>query len=208
MGTPDTALPATLDAATRARIASGALPLKAPAGAVLFRPGDPCRGFVLLRSGRARVDLIAEDGQALLLYRVEPGQACAITTSCLFAEEPYSAEATAETDCEGLMLPAALFTAAGRGKRGLPHLRAGRLRRAARRADGADRGPVLPQRRCAACRLPARPRAGDGGGDAAGNRLGHRHGAGGGEPPPRRLRQGRPGADGTRRGHAARCRRR
>lgn len=102
-------LPAALDPATRARIAAGAAPLKAPAGAVLFRPGDPCRGFVLLRAGRARVDLIAEDGHALLLYRVEPGQACAITTSCLFAEEPYSAEGTAETDCEGLLLPASLF---------------------------------------------------------------------------------------------------
>ena len=106
---PAAFLPAGLDAATRARIAEGALPLKAPSGAVLFRPGDPCRGFVLLRTGRARVDLIAEDGHALLLYRVEPGQACAITTSCLFAGEAYSAEGTAEMDCEGLLLPAPLF---------------------------------------------------------------------------------------------------
>jgi CRP/FNR family transcriptional regulator len=111
MAVTDAALPASIDPATRARIAAGALPLRAPAGATLFRPGDPCRGFVLLRTGRARVDLIAEDGHALLLYRVEPGEPCAITTSCLFAEEPYSAEATAETDCEGLLLPAALFTA-------------------------------------------------------------------------------------------------
>lgn len=104
-------LPAALDAATRARIAGGAIPLKAPAGATLFRPGDPCRGFVLLRRGRARVDLIAEDGHALLLYRVAPGEPCAITTSCLFAQEPYSAEATAEAECEGMLIPAALFAA-------------------------------------------------------------------------------------------------
>ena len=110
MPTQDAALPATLDAATRSRIAAAAMPLRAPSGSVLFRPGDPCKGFVLLRSGRARVDLIAEDGHALLLYRVEPGQACAITTSCLFAGEAYSAEGTAETDCEGLLLPAALFS--------------------------------------------------------------------------------------------------
>lgn len=109
MSAADDPFPAGLDAATRARIAARALPLKAPAGATLFRPGDPCRGFVLLRRGRARVDLIAEDGHALLLYRVVPGEACAITTSCLFAEEPYSAEGTAETECEGLLLPAPLF---------------------------------------------------------------------------------------------------
>jgi len=104
-------LPDGIDAATRARMAAGAMPLRAPAGTVLFRPGDPCRGFVLLRRGQARVDLIAEDGHALLLYRVEPGQACAITTSCLFAGEAYSAEGTAETDCDGLLLPASLFSA-------------------------------------------------------------------------------------------------
>jgi CRP/FNR family transcriptional regulator len=108
--TEDTAfLPAGFDAATRGLIAERALPLKAPAGAVLFRPGDPCRGFVLLRNGRARVDLIAEDGHALLLYRVAPGEACAITTSCLFAGEAYSAEGTAETECDGLLLPAPFF---------------------------------------------------------------------------------------------------
>lgn len=104
-------LPAALDAATRARIAAGALALKAPAGATLFRPGDPCRGFVLLGRGQARIDLIAEDGHALLLYRVAPGEPCAITTSCLFANEPYSAEATAEAECEGILIPAALFSA-------------------------------------------------------------------------------------------------
>lgn len=102
-------LPAALDAAARARVAAEALPLKAPPGAVLFRPGDPCRGFVLLRTGHVRVDLVAEDGHALLLYRVGPGEACAITTSCLFAGETYAAEGTAETACEGLLLPAPSF---------------------------------------------------------------------------------------------------
>ncbi len=102
-------LPATLDAAARARIAEAALPLSAPAGAVLFRPGDPCRGFVLLRTGRVRVDLIAEDGHALLLYRVVPGEPCAITTSCLFSADVYSAEGTAETECAGILLPAPVF---------------------------------------------------------------------------------------------------
>lgn len=103
-------LPARVDAAARAHIAAGAAPARMPAGTVLFHPGDACRGLVLLRSGRARVDLIAEDGHALLLYRVEPGEPCALTTSCLFAEEPYSAEGSAETDCEALVLPAPLFT--------------------------------------------------------------------------------------------------
>ena len=94
-----------LDPETRAALEREAMPLKAPAGTVLFRPGDACSGFLILHDGRVRVDLVAEDGHALLLYRVTPGEACAITTSCLFAAETYSAEGRAETAISGLLLP-------------------------------------------------------------------------------------------------------
>lgn len=100
-----------LDPETRAALEREAMPLKAPAGTVLFRPGDACSGFLILHDGRVRVDLVAEDGHALLLYRVTPGEACAITTSCLFAAETYSAEGRAETAISGLLLPAPRFAA-------------------------------------------------------------------------------------------------
>lgn len=104
-------LAATLDPATRAVLERESLPVQAPPGTVLFRPGDPCKGFLMLRQGRVRVDLVAEDGHALLLYRVAPGEACAITTSCLFAGEAYSAEGRAETAIEGMLLPGGRFAA-------------------------------------------------------------------------------------------------
>ena len=108
---PDPVASPPLDPATRAALERESIPLKAPAGTVLFRPGDPCKGFLILRDGRVRVDLVAEDGHALLLYRVAPGEACAITTSCLFAAENYSAEGRAETAVDGLLLPAPRFAA-------------------------------------------------------------------------------------------------
>jgi CRP/FNR family transcriptional regulator len=100
-----------MDAALDARLAALSRPLQVPAGQVLFRPGDPPAGFLLLRGGRVRVDLVAEDGHALLLYRVGPGEACALTTACLFAQEEYSAEGRAETPLTGALLPAAAFHA-------------------------------------------------------------------------------------------------
>ncbi|WP_237215650.1 Crp/Fnr family transcriptional regulator [Falsiroseomonas oryziterrae] len=105
------ALPPGLDPAARDRIAALAIPLAAPAGAALFHPGDPCRGFVMLSGGRIRVDLVAEDGHALLLYRVAPGEACLLTTACLFAGETYAAEGRAETAVSGLLLPRSAFEA-------------------------------------------------------------------------------------------------
>lgn len=106
---PDRAIPAALEPALRARLAAAAQPLAARAGAVLFHPGDPCGGFVMLGTGTVRVDLVAEDGHALLLYRVAPGEACLLTTACLFSGEGYAAEGRAETAVEGLLLPRAAF---------------------------------------------------------------------------------------------------
>lgn len=100
-----------LDPALRARLADAAQRFAAPAGTVLFHPGDPCRGFVLLTEGAVRVELVAEDGHALLLYRLQPGEPCLMTTACLFAGEGYAAEGRAETAVAGLMLPPAAFAA-------------------------------------------------------------------------------------------------
>ncbi len=100
-----------MDAALLARLIPLSQPLAAPEGAVLFRPGDPCGGFLLLQQGSVRVELLAPDGHALLLYRLGPGDACALTIACLFAQEAYGAEARAETAIAGRLLPAAAFQA-------------------------------------------------------------------------------------------------
>ncbi|MBY0335722.1 MAG: Crp/Fnr family transcriptional regulator [Acetobacteraceae bacterium] len=85
-----------------------ARPFAAPAGTVLFRPGDSCPGFVLLRRGSIRVDLVTADGHSLLLYRVGPGGSCALSVACLFSDEPHSAEGVVEAAAEGaLLIPAA-----------------------------------------------------------------------------------------------------
>jgi CRP/FNR family transcriptional regulator len=105
------ALPPSLEPGLRTRLAAAAMPLSAPAGTVLFHPGDPCRGFVMVGTGTVRVDLIAEDGHALLLYRVAAGEACLLTTACLFSGEAYAAEGRAETAVEGLLLPQPAFDA-------------------------------------------------------------------------------------------------
>jgi CRP/FNR family transcriptional regulator len=108
---PHDAIPPGLPPALRARLAEAAQPFAALQGAVLFRPGEACRGFVLLGAGAVRVDLVAEDGHELLLYRLAPGEACLLTTACLFSGEAYAAEARAETAVRGLLLPRPAFDA-------------------------------------------------------------------------------------------------
>jgi len=80
-----------------------------PAGTRLFAEREPCQGFPLLVSGSIRVVKYAPSGRELLLYRVERGDSCIITSSCLLGRTAYSASGIAETPLVFLMLPAALF---------------------------------------------------------------------------------------------------
>lgn len=100
----------TNDTAELAR-AAGAIPVKAPAGAVLFRPGEACKGFVALRRGLLRVSLTSAAGREIVLYRVRPGEVCLQTFSCLTEGKTYAAEGTVEEAIEGFLLPPAPFDA-------------------------------------------------------------------------------------------------
>lgn len=83
--------------------------LACPAGTILFRPGDPCRGFVDVEQGSIRVSLTSAGGRELVLYRVRPGEICLQTFTCLVDAQDYSAEGVAETDIVARMIPPAAF---------------------------------------------------------------------------------------------------
>ncbi len=95
----------------KARIASP------PAGSVLFRDGDSCAGYVLVLEGAARVQKTDPEGREIVLYRIEEGQSCMLTTACLLGGTRYPAEGIAETDMRMVLLPAATFEAAMDGSR-------------------------------------------------------------------------------------------
>ncbi len=92
-------------------IAGHARTARLPAGAVAFHPGDQAGNWLVAISGRLRVSLVADTGREIVLYRVTPGESCVVTTSCLLAGKPHSAEAVAEEDTELVLIPAGAFRA-------------------------------------------------------------------------------------------------
>jgi len=80
-----------------------------PKGAVLFRDGDVCNGYVFVTDGAVRVQKMDPQGREIVLYRVEDGQTCMLTTSCLIGGGAYPAEGVAETPVSLAMLPASQF---------------------------------------------------------------------------------------------------
>ena len=83
--------------------------LRVPAGGILFDAGQPCRGFPLVLEGSVRVSKSSPAGREILLYRVEPGQACILSGGCLLGHSDYSARGIAEEDVTLLSIPPAIF---------------------------------------------------------------------------------------------------
>jgi CRP/FNR family transcriptional regulator, anaerobic regulatory protein len=79
------------------------------AGTVLFDDESPCQAFPLLIEGTIRVSKVGASGRELQLYRVVPGEACILTSSCLLGNVAYNARGVAETDMIAVALPQPVF---------------------------------------------------------------------------------------------------
>lgn len=80
-----------------------------PPRAKAFEFGMQCDDYLMVASGRLRVQRVSESGREIVLYRVGGGETCILTTACLLAHESYSAEGIAETDVSALAVPRAGF---------------------------------------------------------------------------------------------------
>lgn len=100
---------ADLDASTRERLRTQTVPVAAPAGTAIFREGTPCSNYLIMLSGQVRVRKTGANGREIVLYRVEAGETCVVTTACLMASTDYDAEGIAETDILARALPVGAF---------------------------------------------------------------------------------------------------
>ncbi|WP_439122473.1 Crp/Fnr family transcriptional regulator [Marivita sp.] len=80
-----------------------------PAGVAVFGPGSVPDNLLFLLRGRVRVQQTSESGRDIVLYRVEAGESCVLTTACLLAHEPYSAEGITETEVKAVAIPRGAF---------------------------------------------------------------------------------------------------
>jgi CRP/FNR family transcriptional regulator, anaerobic regulatory protein len=92
--------------------------LNLPAGMAVFREGDQCSNFLLVIDGAVRVQKLSESGREIVLYRVEEGQSCILTTACMLGGKSYSAEGYTETEVQAVALPHHAFQQALHGSRG------------------------------------------------------------------------------------------
>ena len=80
-----------------------------PAGTMLFGPGHSPENMLFLLEGTVRVQQVSDTGHEIVLYRIQAGQSCVLTTACLLTYEHYSAEGIAETDVTAVTVPRDVF---------------------------------------------------------------------------------------------------
>lgn len=100
---------AGLDESARGLLVEQGRLVDIPEKTVVFGPGAVASHFLLLLSGTVRVQQLAEGGREIVLYRVQAGESCVLTTACLLADETYSAEGIAESPLQAVMIPRSAF---------------------------------------------------------------------------------------------------
>ena len=80
-----------------------------PADQFICLEGSKCSGIPLVLEGRARVYKLSESGREITLYRVEPGDSCILTASCIMSDVEFPAFVATETEVEAIVIPPAIL---------------------------------------------------------------------------------------------------
>ncbi len=83
--------------------------IEVPADTVIFGPGKSPENMLFLLDGTVRVQQVSESGREIVLYRINAGESCVLTTACLLAYDDYSAEGYAETAVRAAAVPRQVF---------------------------------------------------------------------------------------------------
>lgn len=93
----------------QAELFEHATPVKIPAHQFLCLEGNMCSGMPLVLEGQARVYKLSESGREITLYRVEPGDSCILTASCIMSGVEFPAYVSTETKVEAIVIPPAVL---------------------------------------------------------------------------------------------------
>jgi len=80
-----------------------------PAGHYVGTEGAQCSTMSIVISGSVRVFKVGETGREITLYRIEPGEGCILTASCILSDLAFPAHAVSEGEVEAVVIPARTF---------------------------------------------------------------------------------------------------
>ena len=78
-------------------------------GMLMHRTEDSCKGLITVISGQLRTYILSEEGREVTLFRVNAGEVCVLSASCLMDTITFDVLIEATIDTEVLVLPSAIL---------------------------------------------------------------------------------------------------
>ena len=79
------------------------------AGQSVHSGEDECLGALIIRRGILRTFLLSDDGKETTMFRLREGSICILSASCILSAITFDVQIEAETDCDVLLIPSAVF---------------------------------------------------------------------------------------------------
>lgn len=99
----------TLSSSLSSEFLSSAILLKNKVGDQLFLESDPVQVFPLVLQGSIKVYKSEPNGKSVILYEVNPGEGCVLSTSSMLGQTLYPASGKVESDLVAIGIPKELF---------------------------------------------------------------------------------------------------
>lgn len=78
-------------------------------GALIHGCGNACLGMIYLLSGGIRVYLLSEEGREITLFRMQKGDPCVLSASCVISQITFDTHMVVEKDCDLLVVNSAAY---------------------------------------------------------------------------------------------------
>ncbi|MCE5195955.1 MAG: Crp/Fnr family transcriptional regulator [Negativicutes bacterium] len=78
-------------------------------GAFVHNAENECVGVLLIIKGRLRTYMLSEEGKEITLYRLQRGNICILSASCVLSTITFDVEIEAEEDSDVLLISAPFF---------------------------------------------------------------------------------------------------
>ena len=78
-------------------------------GMMMHRTEDSCKGLLTVLNGQLRTYILSEEGREVTLFRVNAGEVCVLSASCLMDAITFDVLIESTTDTEVLVLPSAIL---------------------------------------------------------------------------------------------------
>ena len=78
-------------------------------GSMLYGSGQACLGMVYIIDGQIRTYILSEEGREVTLFKMESGDVCVLSASCIISQIDFDTFMTAESDCRLLIINTEIF---------------------------------------------------------------------------------------------------